>query len=359
MLAILPAAAFFLSLAIFVSLARPRRLPQASASARAISIVIPARNEEDTLARLLDSLAPQATSPLEIIVVDDQSEDGTARVARDFGARVISGQPLPEGWRGKTWACQQGAEAATGDWLLFLDADLTFLPDGLARLAACTSTDAVHSVCPHHRVEKPYEELSAFFNAITLAGIDAFAVTPSREATLFGQVLLIRKDHYQKAGGHEAVRGEILENYRFARLLRDHDLTIQHYLGKETIEMRMFPGGLAQLMESWRKGFVAGAAHSPGRALLTTSLWLTGGMILTGCLGAAPFFGPLFAACTLTASLGYALLTFWVFRLAGNFSFLTALLFPVPLLFYQGLFFKSLIDQKRGRQTTWKGRSLS
>ena len=122
--------------------------------------------------------------------------------------------------------------------------------------------------------------------------------------------------------------------------------------------MRMFPEGLAQLKRSWRKGFLTGAAQAPKRALVTTSLWLTGGMILIGCLAAAPFFGSDFAGATAMSWLGYGLASWRVFRLAGNFSFLTAIFFPIPLLFYQGLFFSSLAAARRGEKESWKGRTL-
>ena len=99
-----------------------------------VSIIIPARNEEHNLPTLLRSLAAQSVKPHEIIVVDDGSTDRTAEVARQLGATVIASQPLPDGWRGKTWACHQGAQAATGELLLFVDADTWFEPDGLARV---------------------------------------------------------------------------------------------------------------------------------------------------------------------------------------------------------------------------------
>jgi len=359
MLAILPLVAFLISLAIRQSLARPRRLPDGSAGAQKITIIIPARDEEKNIAKLLTSLRKQSVQALEIIVIDDQSSDETAAIARDLGAKVIPGKEMPAGWKGKTWACHQGAGAASGDWLLFLDADLNLLPGALAKLAALTGHKAVHSVCPWHRIEKPFEQLSAYFNAITLAGVDAFATTPSSQATLFGQVLLIHRDHYRQAGGHHAVRNEILENFQLANLLQKSGIGIQHYLGQGVIEMRMFPEGMSQLIRSWKKGFLAGAAQAPRRALLNTSLWLTGGMILTGCLAASPFLSAEFAWSTVAAFLAYAVLTFHTFRLAGNFSILTALFFPVPLLFYQTLFFKSLLDQKTGRKQSWKGRTLN
>lgn len=102
-----------------------------------ISIIIPARDEEQNLGVLLQSIAEQSLQPREIIVVDDCSTDGTAGIPQQYGARLICDMPLPDdGWRGKTWACHQGAQAATGALLLFLDADTSLEPDGLSQLAA-------------------------------------------------------------------------------------------------------------------------------------------------------------------------------------------------------------------------------
>src|SRR5688572_13372129 len=83
------------------------------ASGEQLSIIIPARNEEQNLPTLLRSLAAQSIRPREIIVVDDASTDHTSEIARQHNARVINSQPLPDGWRGKTWACHQGAQTAT------------------------------------------------------------------------------------------------------------------------------------------------------------------------------------------------------------------------------------------------------
>ena len=103
-----------------------------------LSIIIPARNEEQNLPVLLCSINAQTVKPPEVIVVDDGSTDRTAEVAREFGAAVIASKPLPDGWRGKTWACQQGAQAATGDLLLFLDADTWFAADNSAAESGCS-----------------------------------------------------------------------------------------------------------------------------------------------------------------------------------------------------------------------------
>ena len=102
-----------------------------------VSIIIPARNEEKTLSHLLSSIQCQTVKPHEVILVNDQSEDNTESIGRQFGARIINIDSLPEGWQGKNWACHRGAVNASGDIFLFLDADTTFEPGGLERLLAC------------------------------------------------------------------------------------------------------------------------------------------------------------------------------------------------------------------------------
>src|ERR1700743_3347207 len=115
-----------------------RRVPACQAAqshdAMSLSIVIPARNEEDNLPRLLQSIVGSAVRPAEILVVDESSTDDTALIAQNLGATVITSLPLPEGWTGKAWACHQGAQRAIGDQLLFLDADTFFVDRGLDRL---------------------------------------------------------------------------------------------------------------------------------------------------------------------------------------------------------------------------------
>ena len=140
----------------FLLLGRLRRCSAARAAGFAsVSVIIPARNEEHNLPTLLRSLASQPAKPREIIVVDDGSTDRTAEIARQLGATVIASQPLPDGWRGKTWACHQGAQAATGELLLFLDADTWFEPDGLARILAGYTPAALSQSGPITRCGSP------------------------------------------------------------------------------------------------------------------------------------------------------------------------------------------------------------
>ena len=341
----------------------PVAAPDRVGSAIRPSIVIPARDEADNLARLLPSLLAQSPPPHEILVVDDHSTDGTADIARAHGATVVPGQPLPEGWYGKPWACQQGADAATGDWLLFLDADLVVEPGGLARIGnlAAAAPGAVHSICPWHRVERYYEELSAFFNSIMILGMNAFTAKGSdaREIGLSGQAMLVSKAHYHRVEGHRRVRDRVLENFHLAREFREAGIPCRCHLGRGTFSMRMFPDGLRSLVAGWSKGFVSGAGSTPRGAMVGISAWLSGLIMAAIALTFLPL-------ADLPATLAIAALYLlgvvqcaYVFRHAGSFRILNALLFPVSLVFYQAVFFRALRRKKAGGTVNWKGRNVA
>lgn len=326
-----------------------------------ISVIIPARNEEANLGRLLPSLQSQEFPPFEIIVVDDQSTDFTAKVAEENGARVIPGLTLPDGWLGKPWACQQGANTAEGDWLLFLDADTIVEESGLFNIGyLAREENAVHSICPYHRVEQPYEQLSAFFNVIMVLGMNAFT-WKGRDAEgigLFGQALFLSKKNYFLCGGHEAVKFEILENFQFSRFVAEKGLLRRCYLGKNTISMRMFPEGFDDLVAGWSKGFVSGADNTPKNALIGISIWLSALIMITISLTFQPL-ASLAVAWTVSGLYLLGVLQSWyLFRRVGSFSPLAAIFFPVPLFFYQGLFFQALRRKKKGGTVQWKGRDV-
>jgi len=342
----------------------PRAAPDAEAppSGARISVIVPARNEETNLARLLPSLTAQDLPPGEIIVVDDQSGDGTAGIAREHGAKVVPGRELPEGWFGKPWACQQGAEAAGGDWLLFLDADIVLEPGAMRRIAGLTAeTDSVHSICPYHRIARPYEELSAFFNVIMVLGMNAFTLRGERAPSigLFGQAMLVSREQYDAAGGHAAVKREVLENFHLSRHFAAAGYRCRCYLGRGTLWMRMFPGGFGDLVSGWSKGFVSGAGNTPRSALIGISLWLSGLIVVAMSAFSLLPLGTAHLQAFLLAYAACALQCLYLFRSLGSFSPLSALLFPLGLGFYQAVFFRALRRRRRGGRMEWKGRDVA
>jgi len=325
-----------------------------SASVEGLSIIIPARNEEENLPTLLRSLAAQSVHPGEIIVVDDASTDRTAEVARELGARVFRSLPLPEGWRGKTWACHQGAQAAAGQKLLFLDADTWFEPDGLSRvLAEFQAGGGALSVAPYHAVRDFHEQFSAFFNLVMLAGTGAFTVFGDRypQRGLLGQFLLIDRAAYQRAGGHEAVKGRILENFWFSKQLRNANVPMRCRSGRGVFSFRMYSEGWRQLVEGWTKGFASGAGQTPLPILLLIIVWLGGlffapiGVVTTG----APLLWlAVYGLCAVQVS--------WLLRRAGTFRWSAAIFYPVLVLFFFAVFTRSVF--RSGKTVSWKGRAI-
>lgn len=314
--------------------------PAGQWSARQVSIIIPARNEAHNLPRLLESIRSQAEAPMELIVVDDDSDDDTATMARKMGAQVIASAPLPDGWRGKTWACHQGAGVAKGELLCFLDADTWFKAGGLSRLLS-SYQDGALSVGPWHEVRRPYESLSLFFNIAMVAG-----TVPSG---LFGQVLLIDRPSYQQSGGHEGTKSRILENVHFKEQLDDARIPARSMPGQGMIHFRMYPGGIREVIEGWTKGFASGANHSS--KLITMVLWMIG--LMSTAIGLAIANEPI--AWGLLYLL-FAIQVASIARKVGSFPLLSSLLFPIPLLFFFVIFARSA--WKSGRNVTWKGRAI-
>jgi len=307
-----------------------------------LSVIIPARNEAHNLPDLLDSLAAQSVRPVEVLVVDDASSDGTAEIARELGAKVIVSQPLPAGWGGKTWACHQGAQAAAGELLCFVDADSWFEPGGLARILQ-GYTDGALSVGPWHAVQQPYENLSLFFNLNMVVG--------TVPGGLFGQMLLVDRASYQRAGGHAAVRGHVLENCRLAALFLAGGTAVRSVAGKGALSFRMYPGGLGDLVAGWTKGFASGAGQTPRATLRLCVAWMTGLMAAPVGWWLAPepqWWAALYLLCAAQV---------WVFgRTVGAFRWYAALLYPLPLVFFFIVFARSAM--RAGKKVRWKGRDI-
>lgn len=322
-----------------------------------LSIVIPARNEEDNLPRLLQSIAASTAHPGEVLVVDDASTDNTALIAQSFGATVITSLPLPAGWTGKAWACHQGAQRAVGGTLLFLDADTFFVDGGLDGLVVRWLRERdprlVLSMLPYHAMSATYEQLSLFFNILMAAGAGGFGL--GSEPRLFGQSLLIAKETYLAAGGHGAVRGFVLENLNLAQIIRAAEGRNLCLGGRGTLHMRMFPGGLRQMSDSWTKAFIHGAAASGGFVLASAVVWISALWSTVLLLIAPRDYGRLGLG---VVYLMFSLQLVWIARQLGNYRFLTSLLYPLPLAYYCAVFGRSAARRALHRKTVWRGREV-
>ena len=329
-----------------------------------VSIIIPARNEALRLPPLLKSLCQQDLKPHEVIVVDDESTDDTSQIAQDGGANVIPAEKLEGAWVGKSRACWSGASLATGDWLLFLDADTQLNePESLGRLLLTIQNlgGGILSVQPYHMVVRFYESLSAVFNIVAMAGINAF--TPLGElipaAGLFGPCLLCKREDYFMVGGHEAIGGDIMENLALGQSFRRGGLALHCLGGRGIISFRMYPESFSQLIEGWTKSFGAAASYTHPLVFGMIIAWISGGFSVLNLLLIGISSGSaVWIASGIVAYTVYALQMAWLARQVGNFHPVLLMLFPVLLLFFTLLFIRSLYQTRVLRAVTWRGRRI-
>jgi chlorobactene glucosyltransferase len=219
-----------------------------------LSVIVPARNEAQTIANCLRDLTSQ-TYPdprLEVIVVDDSSSDDTFRLASEHAKdrsniRVIEAGPLPEGWQGKSHACWVGASKARGEWLCFIDADTRQAPrllEAAVREVFASGADLL-SLHPRQDMFSFWERLlmpPAFISLMILLDARAINNPNSSRAMANGQFILVRRSAYLAAGGHRAIRSAVLDDVRLAERVKRAGYRLQLMGGGELIHTRMYTG---------------------------------------------------------------------------------------------------------------------
>ncbi|MCB1185898.1 glycosyltransferase [bacterium] len=229
----------------------PPETPDAAGDSPSVSILIPCRDEEHNLPFLLESLHSQGSRVREILILDDESSDGTAGVIRRYGLmdrriRLLSGRERPEGWFGKTWACHQLSEEASGDWLLFLDADVRLQRGAVdAMLAEAQSRELGFLSCwPHFETVSAAEQLAIpLLNFATFTSFPMGAMHRSMHPGMVvasGACLLMEAAAYKRVDGHRACAGGLLEDHALARAFREcgeRSLTLD---GSRLLSVRMY-----------------------------------------------------------------------------------------------------------------------
>jgi len=354
---------WFLGFLFLLRIPRCGRSSEEIKSHPSVSIIIPARNEEKSLPVLLASLREQVCTPDEIIVVVSPSEDKTLEIAERNDVKVIQLESLPEGWIGKSWACYQGARAANGDILVFLDADSYLESDGLRKiLDTYIIRGGVISVQPYHKTKSLYEQFSAFFNIIMMGAMGTFTLFGKliKPLGLFGPCIVMRRDYYLKFGGHEGVKGEVVEDLALGNRLKKQKIPIYCYGGKGTISFRMYPNGISELIDGWSKGFATGAVKTYIPMLIAIIAWVGGGIsaAIYTVEAIISMNTTLILVCTV-AYLGYGIQIYWMLFRLGTFKFYTALFYPIFLLFFLSIFLYSIFVVFIRKSVRWKGTTIS
>ncbi len=223
-----------------------------------VSIIVPARNEQDCLGECLESLLSQAGIEFEVIVVDDASTDRTREIAASVPTvRVISPGPLTEGCSGKCNAAQAGADIARADWLLFTDADTIHLPGSLARalaearehhvdLLSYSPRQEVHGLIQRALMTVIFAELATTFRPKEVSD----PASPAAAAN--GQYLLVTRQAYKAVGGHAAMARTLLEDVALASAVKRSGGRLLFRYGGDIVRTRMYRN-LSSLWEGWTK----------------------------------------------------------------------------------------------------------
>lgn len=331
-----------------------------------LTIIIPARNEQQRLPPLLESLSKQDYDDYELIVVDDQSDDDTGKLAQASGARVIRTDRLDdESWIGKSFACWTGAEAANGAWLLFLDADTRLeRPDSLRRLLSSYAKmqgSGILSLQPYHRTQKFYESFSAIFNIIVIAGMNSF--TPwgdkIKSAGSFGPCIMMNKQEYFQTGGHKSVSSAVMDDLALGVLYQKHGLATVGCSGRGLISFRMYPEGFRSLFEGWTKSFGTASASTHPLVFAMIIAWISGGFSTVALLIRSIVVGsPFWLTTAIVSVILYMLQLIFQARRTGNFKILMLVLYPLQHIFFTVLFLWSLFMTKVLHTVNWRGRKI-
>jgi glycosyltransferase involved in cell wall biosynthesis len=344
-------------------------LPEQSIRAPAprLSVMVPARNEEDVLGTCLDSLIAQSKEGFllgcewELLVVDDHSTDRTREIAsRVDGVLVLDPEPLQPGWTGKANALWTAAKQARGEWLLFTDAD-TIHQCGSMEHAMREAEDAraaLLSYSPRQLVSGFWQRalMPLVFSELALAYPPAKVSDPaSRVAAANGQFLMIRRDVYFVVGGHSAVAGSVLEDVDLAFLVKRRKHPIRFRYAPDAVSTRMYRNN-GLMIEGWTKN-LARLFSNP----ISLAAWRALDLMLVIAL-------PLLAVAYFSFSwVPLAFIVLWLrvlwrfYGRVGRSNFppadCGAALFAVPLFCF--LLLRSWFQHAVRQQVSWKGRQYS
>jgi cellulose synthase/poly-beta-1,6-N-acetylglucosamine synthase-like glycosyltransferase len=327
-----------------------RRPTAKAAGTRSVAVLLPVRDEAHRVAPCLDALLALDGRP-RVIVLDDGSTDGTRDLVERTGVTVLGGAPLPPGWLGKPHACQQLADAAgDAEILVFVDADVILRPDAVAKAVALLESIRVDLLSPYPRIEanglgerlvQPLLQWS-WLTFLPLRAMERLR-NPSLAAA-GGQFLVVRAAAYRRAGGHAAVRADVLEDIALARAIKRSGGRIALADGSRLATCRMYTSW-RELVEGYSKSLWA-SFGSPAIAALVT-LGLLGLYVVPLLL---VLVGPWLGLATyLVAVLGRVVSA----RATGGRALPDAFGHPVSILVFAWLLIRSY---RRRRTTRWKGR---
>ncbi|MCX6334658.1 MAG: glycosyltransferase family 2 protein [Bacteroidia bacterium] len=334
-------------------------LPKAGEnSGELVSVLIPARNEENNIGNILQDLLIQEYQNIEIIVFDDQSEDKTSEIvnglsAVDYRIRLVCSEGLPEGWLGKNFACHSLSKHAKGDYLMFLDADVRIKNNIVGKAVSFSKRHglALISIFPKQIIKSYGERVTVpNMNYILLSLLPLILVRKSKFTSLSaanGQFMFFKADVYHSVDPHWFMKSNKVEDISISKYLKEKDHKIACLVGDDNINCRMYTG-FCNAVSGFSKNVIAFFGNS---FLFAVIFWLV------TTFGFIPVWFFL-SSETFLAYLTVYLLTRIFVSLASHQNIIDNFGFIVPLQISMGIFIYKAFINKYFRKYQWKGRNI-
>jgi hypothetical protein len=359
-LALLPALNTFVNILLLRRPGLPSGLPR-------VAILIPARDEESTIGACVAAALSSEGADVEVIVLDDGSRDRTRQIVEEYNVRdprvrIASAPPLPEGWKGKTHACQVLSELSSRPFLLFVDADVRLAPTAAARLVPPLGIDLVSAV--PRQIVKSVVEISVIpmINSLIYGYLPVVLMRrlPWEALTAAcGQMIMVRAEAYRRAGGHRAIAGFMHDGMQLAKSFRRNGFRTDLVDGTSLAHCRMY-NNVSAVFEGFGKNATEGMARPV--ALPIWTLLLVGGHLLplvalpVGLISGASS-GPAWVAALSSAVLLFVarILQAVKCREPGE----AVALHPLGVVLTLAIQWRALLGYLRGRPVEWRGRSYA
>jgi chlorobactene glucosyltransferase len=340
----------------------PQNLPN-------ISVLIPARNEENNIGQCVLSILGQDYPNFRVFALDDNSTDGTWRILSQLSAsdprlHVLKGKPLPAGWFGKHWACHQLTQAADGELILFTDADTRHHPKALSDAVA-----AINAMDADFLTAFPREETASLGECLVVSLFPWFIIgflplylayrwrMPAMSAAI-GQFMLFRREAFEEIGGYEAIRHEAVDDVALARKIKIHGLKWRMINGTNRISCRMYHS-FREAYRGFTKNLFAGFGYRVLRFVLVW-LWIVLAflspiiiLIMGISMSNIPQYSMILAGIDVIFSLLIWGVSHWRFR----FPFYLTFLYPISVILMLIIALGSMVLTITGR-ANWKGRTF-
>ncbi|HKM84729.1 MAG TPA: glycosyltransferase [Terriglobales bacterium] len=346
-------------------IARPEwdRRPATPNGEPKVSIIVPARNEAEHIRETLSQLLALDYPNYEVVVVNDRSTDRTGQIVDEVAAspqahgllKVIHISELPSGWLGKTHAMWRAGEQASGDWLLFTDADVLFKPDSLRRAVAYAEAERAHHVVlfPRMIMKSPGERMMiAFFQMLFVFGHRPWRVAnpKARDHMGVGAFNMVRRSVYEAVGSYRALRMEVIDDMKLGKVVKNAGFAQRNVSGEDLISLRWAKGVLG-IVNNLTKNFFAVLSFQWWRTVVT--------IVGLGFLNLGPFLGVWFAHGW--ARVPYAIALGSLFAIYCGMSFRSPIppyyffLHPISTSLFIYILLRSMVHTLWNDGIVWRG----